>query len=295
MRYSASAGVNRRPRSHHEFALRSIAVVLLGLSFVLDAACIPFVRKSDTVRVLVFNMHAGKDAGGRDNLADVARLVRTTSPNVVLLQEVDRGTNRSGKVDQLKALTDATRYGGVFGRSLDYDGGEYGIAALARGGFVFSNTVALTVEPVQARAGGSREPRVALVATTQTRGGRLQMLNTHLDASADESYRLQEVDAVLNAVRPRLSPITPVLVGGDFNAEPGSAVVQKVLGMGLRDAWTECGQGDGFTYPADQPTKRIDYLFLSGALRCTAAEVLDTRISDHRPLLVTLADIEITP
>jgi endonuclease/exonuclease/phosphatase (EEP) superfamily protein YafD len=66
-------------------------------------------------------------------------------------------------------------------------------------------------------------------------------------------------------------------------------VIGKLRGMGLRDAWTECGQGDGFTYPADQPTKRIDYLFLSGMLRCTAAEVIDTRISDHRPLLVTLA------
>jgi len=238
---------------------------------------------------MVFNIHAGKDANGRDNLLDVAQLVRTTSPDIVLLQEVDRGTNRSGKVDQLQALIDATEYHGIFGRSLDYDGGAYGIAALSRDGFVFSETVPLAVLPVQARAGGSHEPRVALVASAQTPSGRLQMVNTHLDASADESYRLQEAEGVLNAVRPRASIRTPVVAGGDFNAEPASAVVRKLLAAGLRDAWTECGQGDGFTYPADQPTKRIDYLFLTGSLRCTAAQVIDTRISDHRPLLVTLA------
>ena len=274
-------------------AIRLTAFILLLLSVTFSAACVPFVQKTHTLRVLVFNIHAGKDAGGRDNLADLAQFVRTTSPDVVLLQEVDRGTNRSGKVDQLQALIGATRYEGVFGRSLDYDGGQYGIAALSREGFVFNDTVPLPVQPAQARAGGSHEPRVALVATAQTTGGRLQIVNTHLDASADESYRLQEVESVLNVVRPRVSPTTPVMTGGDFNSEPASPVVQKLRAAGLRDAWTECGQGDGYTYPADQPTKRIDYLFLTGSLRCTAAQVIDTRISDHRPLLVTLADIAI--
>jgi endonuclease/exonuclease/phosphatase family metal-dependent hydrolase len=279
--------------SHHRPAIRLIASILLVLSVICSAACVPFVRKSHTLRVLVFNIHAGKDAGGRDNLVDLAQLVRTTSPDIVLLQEVDRGTNRSGKVDQLRTLIEASRDEGIFGRSLDYDGGQYGIAMLSREGFVFNETVPLPVQPVQARSGGAHEPRVALVATAQTSGGRLQVVNTHLDASADESNRLQEVEGVLNAVRPRVSATTPVMVGGDFNAEPASAVVQKLRAAGLRDAWTECGQGDGFTYPADQPTKRIDYLFLTGSLRCTAAQVIDTRISDHRPLLVTLADIAI--
>jgi endonuclease/exonuclease/phosphatase (EEP) superfamily protein YafD len=78
-----------------------------------------------------------------------------------------------------------------------------------------------------------------------------------------------------------------MLAGGDFNAEPDSAVIRTVREAGLRDAWIECGHGDGLTYPADQPRKRIDYLFVAGTIRCSAAEVIDTKISDHRPLLVT--------
>jgi len=293
MRHPARAGVTRPATSLHGPGVQLLAFILPLLFVVSSGACVPFVRKVHTIQVLVFNIHAGKDAGGRDNLADVARLVHTTEPDVVLLQEIDRGTNRSGKVDQLQALIDATEYGGVFSRSLDYDGGQYGIAALSRRGFVFNDTVPLLVQPVQERSGGSHEPRVALLATADTTRGRLQMVNTHLDASAEESYRLQETEGMLNAVRPRVSATTPVLVGGDFNSEPASAVVQKLRASGLRDAWTECGQGDGFTYPADQPTKRIDYVFLTGSLRCTAAQVIDTKISDHRPLLVTLADIAI--
>ena len=52
--------------------------------------------------------------------------------------------------------------------------------------------------------------------------------------------------------------------------------------------WTSCGAGEGLTYPSDTPTKRIDYLFLTPGLRCTNAQVLDSRVSDHRPLLVTI-------
>jgi endonuclease/exonuclease/phosphatase (EEP) superfamily protein YafD len=32
--------------------------------------------------------------------------------------------------------------------------------------------------------------------------------------------------------------------------------------------------------------KRIDYLYLTGTLRCTSAEVLVTRVSDHRPVII---------
>ena len=265
---------------------RLAAAFLVAAAFA--SGCVPFVRTDSSIRVMVFNIHAGKDAAGRDNITDLATLIRTTRADVVLLQEVDRGTNRSGRVDQVQALINATRLGGVFGRSLDYDGGQYGVAALARRGFVFDETVDLPVSPVQTRAGGSHEPRAALVASAITPSGRLQVVTTHLDPSAEDTYRLQEARIVLNIVRARASAETPVLVGGDFNAEPNSSVVETLHAGGLRDAWTECGHGDGLTYPADQPRKRIDYLFLTGTLRCSAAEVIDTKISDHRPLLVTL-------
>jgi endonuclease/exonuclease/phosphatase family metal-dependent hydrolase len=255
----------------------------------LGAACFPpFVRKEPLYRVLVYNMHAGKDAAGKDNLRGIADLVRATEADLVLLQEVDRGTNRSGKIDQLQTLMTATRYGGAFGRTLDYDGGTYGIAALARRGFLFDTTVSLPVVPEQARAGGSHEPRGALVLVADSRYGRLQALTTHLDASGEDTYRLQEVSQLLPYVRARQSGDSPLVVGGDFNAEPGSGPIQRLLDAGLRDSWKECGQGDGLTYPADAPRKRIDYLFLTVDLRCTAARVIDTQISDHRPLLVTL-------
>ena len=117
--------------------------------------------RGDTVTVLVFNIHAGKDADGKDNLDAVAQLAGEVGADLVLLQEVDRLTRRSGNVDQVTVLANRTRFAPAFGRSLDYDGGRYGIAALSRHGVVAQFTEALPVKPVQARAGGSYEPRAA--------------------------------------------------------------------------------------------------------------------------------------
>jgi endonuclease/exonuclease/phosphatase family metal-dependent hydrolase len=263
--------------------------VAVSIALLTVAACaLPFVEKDNSVRVLVYNIHAGKDAGGTPNLDAVAALVKDVSADIVLLQEVDRGTKRSGGVDQLQVLMDLSGFEGAFGRTLDYDGGLYGIAALSRAGFGYQNTVPLRVLPAQTRAGGTREPRGALVTIAHTRLGRLQAMTTHLDASAGDEYRHQEADRLYEILRERRATGTPLMLGGDINATPESAVIQKLLGFGLRDAWAECGQGDGFTFPASQPAKRIDYLFLTGALRCTDARVIDSQASDHRPLLVTV-------
>ena len=81
-------------------------------------------RAARPITVLVYNIHAGKDAAGVDNLARVAAVVRETNADVVLLQEVDRGTRRSGGVDQPAELARLTGYAASFGRTLDYDGGE---------------------------------------------------------------------------------------------------------------------------------------------------------------------------
>jgi endonuclease/exonuclease/phosphatase family metal-dependent hydrolase len=243
--------------------------------------------RPEPIRVLVLNMHAGKDAAGRPNLDGVAALVKATGADVVLLQEVDRGTARSGQVDQVDALAQLTGYSAAFGPSLlAYDGGEYGIAVLAREVIGYRATLPLPVSPVQTRAGGSREPRVALLAFLTVRGSSWRAITTHLDP-VDDDARAQEVARVADYAREQQAG-TPLVVGGDFNSIPANPVLGPLAAAGLRDAWLECGKGDGFTYPAAAPAKRIDYLFLTGELHCTAAEVLETQVSDHRPLLVTI-------
>jgi endonuclease/exonuclease/phosphatase family metal-dependent hydrolase len=262
--------------------MKRSTVILLRrcLVIVLLSGCASGSDPSAALRIMVFNIHAGKDAAGVDNLERVAALIESSNADIVLLQEVDRNTQRSGNVDQFAQLARRTKLFGAFSKSLDYQGGEYGIAILSRWEVNRHATIPLHVEPPQTRAGGSLEPRVAAAIATNGFG----VVNTHLDASREETYRLQELTPLLLDVKMR----APLLLGGDFNAEPGSDVHKQVLAEGLRDAWAECGKGQELTYPADKPVKRIDYLFLGAGARCTSATVVDTTASDHRPVLFTV-------
>ena len=119
--------------------------------------------KAPAVRILVLNMHAGKTAAAADNLDAVASLIRSSDPNLVLLQEVDRGTARSGQVESGRPPAGSNEVRRRVRPSLQhYDGGQYGIAVLSREEIGYSSTVPLPVKPVETRAGGSHEPRVAL-------------------------------------------------------------------------------------------------------------------------------------
>lgn len=236
------------------------------------------------IRVLVYNIHAGKDAKGVDNLARVAELVGSTNADIALLQEVDRGTTRSGRVDQPGVLSQLTGFNVAFGKTLDYQGGDYGIAILSRWPISEDTLISLPVNPPQARSGGLYEPRGALRAIIQVPGGSIEIMNTHIDASREDFYRRQEMTTLLQLAALR----RPTLVGGDLNAEPGSAVIEMVRGSPLRDAWAECGSGSGLSYPADKPVKRIDYLLVPSGWRCVSGSVIETEASDHRPVLFVL-------
>lgn len=244
---------------------------------------------TNEVSVLVYNIHAGKDAPGVDNLERVAELVRSTNADLVLLQEVDRGTKRSGNVDQPAALAARSGLHVAFGSALDYDGGTYGVAILSRWPIVSDTLFHLPVDPPQERAGGSHEPRGALRVIIASPYGRLAVLNTHLDASGVDRWRRQEADSLVSLVAQTRRNESLVIAGGDFNSTPESAVQVAVRSGGLRDSWTECAGGQGFTYPFDVPVKRIDYLFLAGDIKCTSASVINTGVSDHRPLLVRIS------
>jgi endonuclease/exonuclease/phosphatase family metal-dependent hydrolase len=241
------------------------------------------------IKVLVYNVHAGKDAAGVDNLRRVADVVKAANADIVLFQEVDKGTRRSGNVDQPAEYSKRTGYHVAFGRSLTYDGGEYGIALLSRWPIRRDTAIHLVVTPPQERSGGSYEPRVAHRAIVAAPSGDIVVLNTHIDASTDDRYRKQEARDIIAIVSDiKASGAKRVLVGGDFNSTPESEVQVGLRANGFNDAWLRCGRGEGLSYPADSSRKRIDYLFLIAGAECAAAEVINTQASDHRPVLFTL-------
>jgi endonuclease/exonuclease/phosphatase family metal-dependent hydrolase len=240
-----------------------------------------------TLRLMTYNIHAGRDAEQRHNLERVAALISAEASDIVLLQEVDRRTTRSEGEDHLAELARLTGMHSAFGRSLDFQGGEYGIAVLSRYPITQSTTVPLQVVPPQEGSGRLHEPRVGLHVIVQAPERALHIINTHVDHGAPPTYRHQEVIGLLAHVARAVPPDAPLLLGGDLNARPDTPEI-AALSLVFRDAWTECGDGSpGYSFPAHAPDRRIDYLLLRG-LACGEARVVETQASDHRPVVSTV-------
>jgi endonuclease/exonuclease/phosphatase family metal-dependent hydrolase len=264
----------------------ALPLALAGCAAAPPAVVVVPATPGSAVRVVSYNIFAGKDEAGQPNLERVAALLDTLGADIVLLQEVDRRTARSGGVDQLAELERLTGLHGTFGRSLDYQGGEYGIAILARWPIAAATVVPLTVEPPQERSGASYEPRVTLHAVVASPAGPIHVLNTHLDPGRAGTYRRQELIGLMARAAREVPPDAHLIVGGDLNTRPDTDEI-AALRLALRDAWDACGTGPGETFPASRPDRRIDYLFIRGG-QCVAARVPPALASDHRPVFLLL-------
>jgi endonuclease/exonuclease/phosphatase family metal-dependent hydrolase len=129
-------------------------------------------------------------------------------------------------------------------------------------------------------------PRGALVAEVRRPEARLFAIAVHLGlAPAERRRQAEELLEIVDGLA------EPVLVGGDLN-ERADGRAASTVGRRLRDAWLLGGDADGETYPADDATSRIDFLFVSDGLRVQRAVVPagpDARhASDHRPVVAEL-------
>jgi endonuclease/exonuclease/phosphatase family metal-dependent hydrolase len=232
-----------------------------------------------TFRVMTYNIFAGNDLERQSNLARIAALIDSLDVDIVLLQEVDRGTARSGRVDQALVIAASAGMHVVFGSSMNFDGGEYGNAILSRWPVQSSRVV-----PLQPSAEQPTEPRSVLHAIISAPRGALHVLNTHLDHRPDSPARRAQLLELLAYVSAAVPRDARAIFGGDLNARPETVEVRSIA-IVFSDVWPSCGAGDGNTFRSDAPDRRIDYIMLAN-LRCTAAMVLDTTLSDHRPVIV---------
>jgi endonuclease/exonuclease/phosphatase family metal-dependent hydrolase len=263
----------------------ALPCLLLVASCTALTSNLPDSQPANTIRVMTYNIHAGKDAQQADNLARVAAVIDSADADIVLLQEVDRRTQRAAGADHFAELRRLTGMSGVFAKSLDYQGGEYGIAVLSRWPVDSVAAVPLKVEPPQERS-GTYESRIALHVLVRTQYGALNVVNTHLDPAATGTFRKQELIGIMSHMRQKIAEEAPLVFGGDLNARPNTDDIHAVS-FGLTDAFALCGSGTGETFPAHAPDRRIDYLFLRQA-RCSSARVIDTRASDHRPMIAII-------
>ena len=107
---------------------------IFRLSSIIILLIITSCTSTETKPITVFNYNIHHGAGMDDvlDLERIARVINSTSPDVVTLQEVDINTERTGKVHQMEVLAKLTNMNFAFGKSIDLQGGKYGNGILTK-------------------------------------------------------------------------------------------------------------------------------------------------------------------
>ena len=261
------------------------------------------------LRVATFNvLHGMATTSGASDPDLLAAAVRQVDADVIGLQEVDRGAERSRGVDQSGLVADAldapwhrfvptvhgtpsstrtwTPSSAVDGQ--DTVGPTYGIALVSRlpvrSWWVKrfgASPLPLPLPIASARTGRPRllivpdEPRLALAAVVDGPAGPFTVVTTHLSFVPGWNVRQLRAITAWVARMPR-----PVLLVGDLNL-PGPLPSRLTR-------W--CPLVSARTYPASRPRAQLDHILALGidVEHVRAAQPWTLPVSDHRALTVDL-------
>ena len=258
-----------------------VALVVVGSSSASAPSIVATPANAHTIRVMTYNIHVGVGMDKKLDLARIAGVINAQHPDLVGLQEVDRGVERTQRIDEIAEIARMTKMDYAFAFNLRYQGGQYGVAILSR-------LPIMATDHRLYKNTREAERRGFIRAEVLVHDRPLNFVTTHLDYQYEDG-RVFETEQLLAALRDVKGPL--ILVG-DFNDVPAGEAYRLVRQQ-FGDAWIENHPNEnGFSYPSDKPAKRIDYILWrsSDHLRTKRAWIPETLASDHVPVV---ADLEI--
>ncbi len=243
-------------------------------------------------RLITYNIHKAIGVDRRFAPERIIAILEHHNPDIVLLQEVDRGAPRSKHVDLASMI----------GKTMGYDHravsmnhhmkrGRYGNATLSRFPIHKQRNIDLTISWRKRR--GAQHTAIEL--PTDRRQVVIDVFNMHLGLSAME--RRKQIGHLLDTPdMRRLDASHPCIVAGDMNDWRGLLRKQNFAVAGFACA-TNRRPGSHRsikTFPSYAPTGGLDKIFYRGCLKAT--HVFRSRLklaevaSDHLPVI---ADFEI--
>lgn len=240
-------------------------------------------------RVLTWNLQGR----ARPDLGLVRAVIAAATPDVVALQEVQRG--------QARALARQ------LGWSVAWRFKHWSVVLPPEGLALLSPrplTGLTRIHLAHRLRFWSWRRRIALRAVLDGPDGPVAVLGAHLGAGVGAAERTRQAHVTVEALRAGAVGVIGGCVVGDLNAHPGSPVLAAYAAAGLRDAWAEARPGEpGATNwaagPRDAPpTQRLDYALVTEGLDVVSVWLPSPdeagferygRLSDHLPLCVTLA------
>jgi endonuclease/exonuclease/phosphatase family metal-dependent hydrolase len=236
----------------------------------------------NSLRIITYNIHRCIGGDRRVSPERISEVICAYQPDIVALQEVDYGGFRPALYDQAAIIAARMNFQEVW------------IERERCGNAIISRFPMKLV-----KAGGLHRPRRwhtlarrgALWVEVSAFGTRIQIVNTHLGLTP--ASRINQA-GVLIGPEWLDSPDcrAPVILCGDFNTQPGSAVFKLLEGRLTNVEKLKANGKNEKTWPSYHPLLSYDHIFISGNLEVDAVKVPDDdfvrKASDHLPFVVHL-------
>lgn len=247
------------------------------------------ITNGTAIKVLTYNIHHANPPSQPNTTIDVdaiASVINSVGPDLVAVEEVDVNTKRDGNINEAELLAKKTGMNHFFAKTINYDGGQYGILILSKFPILSTKEYHL---PTKEGTGG--EPRALATAEVLLPGNKTILFAcTHLDAQKNNTNRVLQIAAILDILQ---NVSLPVIIGGDFNDTPGSVIIEQLDTQFMRSC-EKLPAICGYTIPATLPTKTIDYIAFKPKTSFVVQNhavvhgKVEKYASDHLPVQATL-------
>jgi endonuclease/exonuclease/phosphatase family metal-dependent hydrolase len=262
-------------------ALRMTTLTLigaLGVAIAVTPAAAPRLElgaPDAPIRLVLLNVNHGWGPDGRFDPVGTAEALRSLDPDVIVLTEVDRGWLIGGGHDLLAILAGELGFDHRFAPAVDEVAGT---ALLTH----FAITESLTEQLPQGADRVRRSQLAAVLAVAE--GERLGIVATQLSTVDDQgATRLPQARAVAAMAARMRERGVPVSILGDLRVPFGSPELEA-FGASVVSALPE----GSATHPSDAPQDLPDHVLVSTDLEVIEVAIPDIRVSDHRPVTVTI-------
>jgi len=239
----------------------------------------------DSLRILTFNIQAGLNSQAyadyvksslkqflpsppdMDHIGAIGDLIKPY--DLVALQELDGGSHRSGHLNQLSYLA---KHGAFefWHQQLNRNLGRFG---------QFSNGLLSRFTPFQVE--DHKLPglpgRGAIIARYKLKDASIAVCCVHLALSEKARHKQ------LAYVRDLLIQEKHLVLMGDMNCLGHQLEATPIGELGLIKP-----EDHLHSYPSWEPSKNIDHILVTPSLKVSQMEVIDSQLSDHRPVAMVV-------
>jgi len=205
------------------------------------------------------------------NLKKIVAFIKSVTPDIIGLVEVDSGSFRAARNNQAQAIAWALQHQHVFQTKYSSSSIAGKMPLLSKQG----NAVLTNQEIVARRFHYFENGLKRLVIELELKNCTIFLVHLSIKFR-HRQYQLQDLYDMLKGVG------KPVIVAGDFNVLRGTRELDLFrAATGLRNA----NKNGEPSHPSRAPRRQLDYIFHSPDITITGFQIPRITLSDHTPLV----------